>query len=1029
MPVSQRITVLPLVFLLLLSVLVLRAPDAAAASGPVGTIASPITDSGLDTNGDVLYDYLAIDVTVDVTSAGMFAIYVNLAQAVDVRAFLDVGLQTIQARVYGWSLYNAGFDGPYSVQLSLEDGTNLTVLDTASYTTGVYLATDFDPPVAILESVGTPWAVDTNGNGFYDELRLNYTLNVTDSGPYSLTASLHPSPGSYAASSWTDTPTVGVGVHHLVFSYPGGLVNLSHLAAPFAYALTIQQTYESPSITVSYPVSSLTTTEPTHSWYEFDTPWIRFGVPPTDHGVDLDGDALYEEIVVQVPVHLDHAGAVDLSGWLGPDLIAAITNVNPTLPAGDFVLNLTFPAFTLRERSQDGPYDVILFLTSPLLPGTILQETYATGPYNPTQFSLPSVALGTPGWTYADANGDGAAEFLNVGVNLTARKTGEYFIDGILWGAAWPGPMLETGRFFRLTAGTTVNVTLKYSGVTMNRTAAGVSSTLALEAWRLDALWGADLAEAWVTSPVLNASNFEALPHTLLNGTVRSIVTGRPVPYVNVYASDPSHAFWLVGQADEFGNYSLDLYPGTFTVEAESIETAQSAVQTITVDGAARGDLNLPPVPPSGYAWNATFASLNRSAVTTLRTEGWTNASLRLKADLFGNFDGAANASELLWALRYYYDVPYARPNPLPTAMGLGLSVDGTALNPGPDSYTLLSGAGSDATAQPVVVRQTTTFTTPKPPAASSTHTVKVIVPYDAWPFDGSLRLTLPPGYDSNATASANVALHRINASTWAIDPGSDPSGNYGNAIATLTASSNPDTTPPVAAFMPSVGERLVPVGFDGSGSTDNVGVTNYTWNVTANGTVDAAYGPSVQFTFGQIGTFVVTLTVRDAAGNAATVSHAVTVRDTTPPPTPTGLSAVVTLTAGGAFFSLTWNKVSADDLVAYRVYESLESGSTYRLAGRVGSNGTSFGGSLPATASMASFRVTSVDRYGNEGSPSASIPVIVPSSTGPPPRPTLPLGIVVVPIAVVGLAAGVAFLIFRSRRKKAPPLERGPVT
>jgi len=60
-------------------------------------------------------------------------------------------------------------------------------------------------------------------------------------------------------------------------------------------------------------------------------------------------------------------------------------------------------------------------------------------------------------------------------------------------------------------------------------------------------------------------------------------------------------------------------------------------------------------------------------------------------------------------------------------------------------------------------------------------------------------------------------------------------------------------------------------VVFTGLGSTDDVGVANYTWTFTYNGTARVLYGPAPDFRYYVAGNYTVTLTVSDAAGNSAT--------------------------------------------------------------------------------------------------------------------------------------------------------------
>ncbi|OGS56912.1 MAG: hypothetical protein A3K60_01845 [Euryarchaeota archaeon RBG_19FT_COMBO_56_21] len=58
------------------------------------------------------------------------------------------------------------------------------------------------------------------------------------------------------------------------------------------------------------------------------------------------------------------------------------------------------------------------------------------------------------------------------------------------------------------------------------------------------------------------------------------------------------------------------------------------------------------------------------------------------------------------------------------------------------------------------------------------------------------------------------------------------------------------------------------PVSFDGSGSSDDVRVFNYTWTFTHQGSPMTLYGLSPDFSFMELGDYTVTLTVVDSVGN-----------------------------------------------------------------------------------------------------------------------------------------------------------------
>jgi PKD repeat protein len=89
------------------------------------------------------------------------------------------------------------------------------------------------------------------------------------------------------------------------------------------------------------------------------------------------------------------------------------------------------------------------------------------------------------------------------------------------------------------------------------------------------------------------------------------------------------------------------------------------------------------------------------------------------------------------------------------------------------------------------------------------------------------------------------------------------------------------DQTDPVANAGPdqSVNEGAT-VTFDGSDSTDNVGVDNLTWNFTDASVQITLYGQNPTYVFLSSGTFVVTLTVMDAAGNSDTDTVTIRVND-----------------------------------------------------------------------------------------------------------------------------------------------------
>ncbi len=109
-----------------------------------------------------------------------------------------------------------------------------------------------------------------------------------------------------------------------------------------------------------------------------------------------------------------------------------------------------------------------------------------------------------------------------------------------------------------------------------------------------------------------------------------------------------------------------------------------------------------------------------------------------------------------------------------------------------------------------------------------------------------------------------------------------DAAGNWDADTVIVTVR---DTQPPEAVPGPEriVGQDMV-VTFDGTNSTDNVGVVSWHWSFEYRGSECVLTGKTVTFTFHEPGSYLVTLTVKDAASNVGSTQYMLTVVDMTPP-------------------------------------------------------------------------------------------------------------------------------------------------
>ena len=201
-------------------------------------------------------------------------------------------------------------------------------------------------------------------------------------------------------------------------------------------------------------------------------------------------------------------------------------------------------------------------------------------------------------------------------------------------------------------------------------------------------------------------------------------------------------------------------------------------------------------------------------------------------------------------------------------------------------------------------------------------------------------------GADGTTDATGATPTH-----TFA-DPGTYPvaltiTDELGNTATTTTVVTVEDATDPVADAGPdrTVRERDT-VRFDGTASTDNVGVTSYRWDFDSDDEFDAS-GPRPTYVYTEHGTFTLTLETTDEAGNVATdtaqvevdefVPPSVTVRiDRTDSPVVAGETLTVNVTArnvGDASATQTISLTGASGAVLDSQQVTLSSGESSRLA------------------------------------------------------------------------------------------------
>ena len=168
---------------------------------PTAQLGETYTDRIVDEDLDGLYDYLEIDVPVNVTESGNYRINASLessngefiSQTSTLADALPSGAQTVTLRFPGADIGNYGLDGPYAIgALSVGHDSLSVPLDEqiSAHTTSAYAVANFPRPSFRLVEVLSETPVDMNGNGKYDYLDLEVEFILASSGYYNMSGQL-----------------------------------------------------------------------------------------------------------------------------------------------------------------------------------------------------------------------------------------------------------------------------------------------------------------------------------------------------------------------------------------------------------------------------------------------------------------------------------------------------------------------------------------------------------------------------------------------------------------------------------------------------------------------------------------------------------------------------------------------------------------------------------------------------------------------------------------------------------------------
>jgi hypothetical protein len=357
----------------------------------------------LDTNNDSRYEFLVVNVTVNVTSPGDYYIDAMLTDAsnhyitgLNCDVTNTTGIQEVQLNFSGVSIYGSATDGPYLVELGLYIPSPYNRIDWSAFLTGAYTYLQFEPGFGIAEPI-SDYGLDTDGDGLFNYLGVQVTVNLPSAGTCDLLANLRPNPPNDIIASDENYTVMDAGLHVIALVFDGKLISGYGSDGPYLVQLMLwtNTTYYNYYYTTNPYLAS-----------QFErTAYLE--PPPSSWSVDTNSDGLFDGLVVQVAVRVEDAGQYTLMGKLYNDSTMYVeideAGNSSHLSVGNWTLDIQFAGWNVSASRSDGTcwYAIYLYAESGALIDSLVGNT---SPILRSEFAPAPAPLMAP-WLETFENG------------------------------------------------------------------------------------------------------------------------------------------------------------------------------------------------------------------------------------------------------------------------------------------------------------------------------------------------------------------------------------------------------------------------------------------------------------------------------------------------------------------------------------------------------------------------------------------------------------------------------------------------
>ena len=376
---------------------------------PLGTgaaITKIISEQGVDTDNDGLFNYLNVTFEINVSESNNYLIFpiLNLNESTiiavgdlgsprssqkfiqtdDNTVNLSLGTYNLSSFFNGQEINLVRINGNYSIFFFVNKNDSQTFM--GNFSLSFYNHTQFQGLTLDVLNI-TDFGSDIDGDGKFDSITLKLDINVTRNASYNISISLEDEKQTDLLI--TNNSQLNVGNVSLVFALNTLKLRISRSNGPYNVQISLSDEYYEK--TILYNTSY-------YNFSQFEQSKIEFTGNFSETVFDKDGDSLFDFLIIEVGINVTNPNNYTIIGSLTNVLgNATAFATNATFISSNTSVLLMFNGMDIFESGINGPYNVTLLRISDAEGNLqdLLDNAFVTGSYNYTQFVPGSKILGS----------------------------------------------------------------------------------------------------------------------------------------------------------------------------------------------------------------------------------------------------------------------------------------------------------------------------------------------------------------------------------------------------------------------------------------------------------------------------------------------------------------------------------------------------------------------------------------------------------------------------------------------------------